>query len=252
MSSKKRNVYNLFTILQIQLNYLINSRTYVKISLYDHHHHGRKAFMKCSYCGNLLKDHAQFCSNCGRSVENPSSEPLKQNNAEKGAYAISILLLIIVLALTVFGGFVIIYRDLHAETTVSASDEKTHTFNYELVSTDTALVGKWICTDRAAADYSDSNYGVDVNAVLHLTGDGKFTLDYAMSNTGIPAMQLSTSGKYSTQDGIITFIPDNGTGATEYLKRHGKQPSFQYSTDENSFTLKYENGKDILFSRISE
>ena len=208
--------------------------------------------MKCSYCGKLLKDHAQFCSNCGRSVENPSSEPLKQNNAEKGAYAISILLLIIVLALTVFGGFVIIYRDLHAETAVSASDEKSHSFNYDLVSTDPALVGEWICTDRAAADYSDSNYGVDVSIILKMTAEGNFTLNYSMSDTGIPAVQLSTSGKYSTQDGTVTFIPDNGTGATEYLKRHGKQPSFQYSTDENSFTLKYENGKDILFSRISE
>ena len=208
--------------------------------------------MKCGYCGNEVKDDAQFCSHCGHTIEEPSEEKPEPRKAEKGAYLTSLLALIVVLALTTYGGFHIIYRDLYPTDSVSASDKGRGMFNYDSTFTDSALVGKWQCTDRAAADYGDKNFGVDVKIILTLTGDGKFTLDYTMTDTGVQAKSLSTSGNYSTEDGMITFSPVENPGLTEYLKRHGKRPSFQYTTDEGSFTIQYENGKNIVFEQIAE
>ena len=208
--------------------------------------------MKCVHCGKEVRNGAQFCSNCGHSIEEPSEESVKSHKTARGAYALSVLALIIVLALVAYGGFVIIYRDLHPQKTVSASDEKNAAFNYDSQLNDSALIGKWVCNDRAAADYGENNFGVEVKIILTLTDDGKFTLDYSMTDTGIPAKSLSTSGKYSTEDGIITFIPDDNPELESYLKRHGKRPSLQYSADGNIFTMKYEKGKDILFKRVNE
>lgn len=215
----------------------------------------RNEKMKCGNCGNEVKDDAQFCSNCGHSIEEPSEESVKSHKTARGAYALSVLALIIVLALVAYGGFVIIYRDLHPQKTVSASDEKNAAFNYDSQLNDSALIGKWVCNDRAAADYGENNFGVEVKIILTLTDDGKFTLDYTMTDTGIQAKSLSTSGKYSTEDGAITFIPEDNPGMAEYLQRHGQRPSFQYTAnadDENSFTLQYEDGAEILFKRVSE
>ena len=208
--------------------------------------------MKCGYCGKEVKDDAQFCSNCGHSTEVPSDDSSQPQKAEKGAYTLSIIALLIVIALTAYGGFVIIRRDLHTEKSVSSSDKGQSVFNYDSNFTDPALYGKWKCTDRAAADYSDGNFGVEVKILLTLTGDGKFTLDYTMTDTGVPAKALSASGNYSTGDGMITFAPDDNPEIAEYLKRHGQRPSFQYSTDEGRFTLKYENGKAVLFTQVKE
>ena len=131
--------------------------------------------MKCGNCGNEVKDDAQFCSNCGHSIEEPSEESVKSHKTARGAYALSVLALIIVLALVAYGGFVIIYRDLHPQKTVSASDEKNAAFNYDSQLNDSALIGKWVCNDRAAADYGENNFGVEVKIILTLTDDGKFT-----------------------------------------------------------------------------
>lgn len=208
--------------------------------------------MKCGYCGKEVKDDAQFCSNCGQSIEEPSEEGAEPHKAEKGGYAASILTLLIVLALVSYGGFLIIYRDIYPEITVTASDEGSGKFNYDSTFTDSALVGKWQCTDRTAADYGEKNFGVEVNILLTLTGDGKFTLDYAMTDTGVLSKSLSASGGYSTEDGMITFNPEANEGLAQYLKRHGNRPSFQYSAEEGRFTLKYENGKTIQFKQVNE
>ena len=208
--------------------------------------------MKCVHCGKEVRNGAQFCSNCGLIIEPPSEESTQPHKAVKGAYAASILVLIIVLGLVAYGAFVIVYRDLNPQKAVSASDQDGGSFNYNGTFTDPALIGKWKCKDREAADYGEKNFGVEVNIILTLTDDGKFTLDYSMTDTGIPAKSLSTSGKYSTEDGIITFIPDDNPELESYLKRHGKRPSLQYSADGNIFTMKYEKGKDILFKRVNE
>ena len=208
--------------------------------------------MKCGYCGKDVKDDAQFCSNCGHSIEEQSDDSIEPQKAEKGAYAVSILALLIVLALMAYGSFVIVYRDLHSEKTVSSSDSSLNRFNYDNTFTDSALIGKWICTDRAVADYGDKNFGVEVKAILELTKDGKFNLDYSMADTGVQAKTISASGSYSTEDGMITFTPEENPGLAEYLNRHGQRPSFQYATDEGSFTLKYENEKVIQFTQVKE
>lgn len=205
--------------------------------------------MKCGYCGKTLKDDAQFCSNCGHSTEDIHDEPFESQKSEKGTYAISIFLLIIVLALTVFGGYVIIHADLHQQKSVSGSDSVSQA---DMTDTDAALVGKWICTDPAAADYDKSNYGIEIKAWLTLTDDGTFALDYSMTDTGIQAMSISASGQYSTEDGIITFTPDKENGIADFLKKHGQHPAFQYATAEGSFTLKYENDSDIVFTRVAQ
>lgn len=208
--------------------------------------------MKCGYCGKEIKDDSQFCSNCGHSIEAPAEESSSPQKVEKGAYFISIFALIAVLALTAYGGFVIIYRDLFPETAVSSSDTDQSGFYYDRVLIDPVLIGKWKCTDRAAADYSDNNFGVEVDIVLTLMEDRNFTLDYTMTDTGVQAKSLSTSGSYTVEDGIITFIPDENPGMENYIKRHGQRPSFQYSTDEGRFSIQYDNGKQIVFLQVQD
>ena len=208
--------------------------------------------MKCGYCGKLLKDDAQFCSNCGRNLQEIDDEPSVSTTTAKGAYTLSIITLLFVMATVAFGGYAIIHRDLHPEKTVYSSDNASSGLHYDIASTDAALVGKWLCTDRAAADYGDKNFGVEVRVLLRLDDDGSFTLDYSMTDTGVAAKSISTSGNYSTEDGIITFTPEDNPGTADYIKRHGKRPSFPYTTDEGSFTLTYENGKHIVFRQSKD
>lgn len=205
--------------------------------------------MKCGYCGKTLNDDAQFCTNCGHSTDDGHDEPFDAKKSEKGIYAISIFSLLVVLAMTIYGGYTIIYRDLHPGQSVSGSDAGNRAM---MTDTDAGLFGQWSCSDPAAADYDKSNYGIEVSISLSLTENGSFTLDYAMTDTGIPAMNVSASGEYSTEDGIITFRPDQNAQIPNYLKNHGSQPAFQYATSENSFTLTYENGTEIVFNRVNQ
>lgn len=208
--------------------------------------------MKCSYCGQMLRDDAQFCSNCGRIVESTVIEPIGKKKDEKGAYALSIMTLLIVLALLAYGCYVIISRNLPVNNSVSASDKATDSLNYESVVIDPALVGKWVCTDKTLADYDDTNIGVEVKAMLTMTADGKCRLDYAMSDTGVPALTISAEGVYTTDKGVVTFIPDETDGLQKYLRKHGKKPAFPYAADDDCFTLTYENGREIVFIRAKE
>ncbi len=175
--------------------------------------------IKCVYCGKEVKDDAQFCSNCGHSIEEPSEEGAELQKGEKGAYA---------------------------------APTERGVFNYDSAVIDPALIGKWLCTDRAAADYSEKNFGVEVKILLNLTEDGRFTLDYSMSDTGIQAKSLSSSGRYCTEDSMITFVPEENPGIENYLKRHGQRPSFQYAADSGRFSIRYENGRDILFKPVKD
>lgn len=208
--------------------------------------------MKCSYCGQMLRDNAQFCSNCGHSTEVTTDENASSKRNESGVYFISLFSLMIVLALAVYGCYSIIRKDMAGNGAVSYSDSGGNGFNYSAVRSDPALVGKWSCTDRAAADYSEKNFGVEVSIILTMTDEGKFTLNYSMTDTGIPALTLTTSGDYSTESGTVTFVPEETESAANYLKKHGRRPAFRYTAEEDRFTLKYENGKDIVFNRIAE
>lgn len=204
--------------------------------------------MNCEYCGKELNDNAQFCTNCGHSTEKISDDPGGAQKTKKGAYVFAVFSLIIVLALMGLGGFQILYRDLHPELYTSASDTASAS---DIVNIDAALFGNWKCTDPAAADYGDTDHGIEITALLHLAGDGSFTLDYELKNTGITTKSLNVTGKYLTEDGVITFIPDSNPQTADFLKRHGKHPSFPYATEENVITLTYENEKEIYFTRVN-
>ena len=204
--------------------------------------------MRCEYCGKELSDSTQFCTNCGHSTEPILDDPAVSQKPKIGAYFFAVLSLIIILGLMGLGGFQILYRDLHPELFTSASD-KASPSDYENI--DSALFGNWKCTDPAAADYSDTDYGIEITALLHLAGDGSFTLAYELKNTGITAKSLTVIGRYTTEDGIITFVPDDNPKAADYFKRHGKHPSFQYSTEDNVLALKYEDGKEIYFTHVN-
>ncbi len=201
--------------------------------------------MKCEYCGKELNDNAQFCTNCGHSTENVTEETDNSQKPKKGAYFFSVLTLIIVLALVGLGGFRIIDRDLHPEKfglTAEAASASDHG------GIDGQLIGKWLCTDPAAADYKDTDHGIEIRAILSLSEDGAFTLNYELTNAGILAKALTVNGSYATEDGMITFFPDNATEAKKFFKNHGENPSFVYSVEKNIFTLTYENGKEIIFT----
>lgn len=208
--------------------------------------------MKCSQCGQELRDDAQFCSNCGHSVEMPETEPSKMNKEEKSAYVLSIAALLIVVAMMAYGCYMIISRDMQKTGAVSASDEAVNSFNYDAVHTDPELIGKWVCKDRAAADYGDNNFGVEVKILLTMNAEGGFVLDYTMYDTGVPAKTLNITGTYTTDKGTVTFVPDTTDGAEAFLKKHGSHPSFPYTTEENTFTLTYKNKKKIVFDKVKE
>ena len=105
--------------------------------------------MKCGYCGKVLKDDAQFCSNCGRNLHEIDNEPSVSKKAARSAYAFSVCALILVISIVALGGYVIILRDLHPKNTVSASDDGSYHFNYDSSFTDAALTGRWFTADRA-------------------------------------------------------------------------------------------------------
>ena len=201
--------------------------------------------MKCNYCGKELNDNAQFCTSCGHSTENIDNQSNSSQKPKKGAYFFSIISLIIILALMGMGGFQILYRDLHPEKFGSAAGSTSAS---DIENIDSQLIGTWLCTDPVAADYDETDYGIKIKATLILTVDGAFTLNYELINTGLKVKSFTILGGYSTEDGMITFSPYLSDNIKHYIERHGEKPSFQYSADEDIFTLTYENGKEIIFT----
>ena len=201
--------------------------------------------MKCKNCGKELNDNAQFCTSCGHSTENVVEQPNASQKPKKGAYFFSIISLIIILALMGMGGFQILYRDLHPDKFGGIGDTASSS---DLGYIDSQLIGTWLCTDPLAADYKETDYGIEIKATLTLSVDGAFTLDYELINTGLKVKSFSIPGGYFTEDGMITFSPYSSDKIKKYIEHHGEKPSFQYSADEDIFTLTYENGKEIIFT----
>lgn len=204
--------------------------------------------MKCEYCGRTISSSAQFCTNCGHSTEETGEA--QKSGARRGsafsAYAVSILLMLIIISALVLAGMHIVYTDLHPAAEVSQSDS---TGGGSGIRTDLSVIGSWVCEDPAAADYTSTDYGKSVHILLTIAKGGGFTLDYAMSDAGVPAIALTVSGRCITGDGRITFSPDNAAGAEKYLRKHGDQPSFPYTVEGDRLTLEYENGAAIVFTR---
>lgn len=205
--------------------------------------------MKCGYCGENIKDNAKFCTHCGHNLREieTGGQPAQKS---KGGYISSLLTLLVIIVILCAGSAYML-KDSDKSNAISASDASIS----EVTPLDEALIGKWNCTDRAAADYSPSDYGIDVNIVLEIKNNGKFTLDYSKTDTGVPALKFKLNGSYSAQNGKITFNPDlsklSGETGGNYFKKHGDKPTLEYSVSDSVLTLKYENGTNIEFQHTS-
>lgn len=213
--------------------------------------------MKCGYCGKNIKDDAKFCNYCGHDLREIPSDSEPTTPTAKGGYLSSLLTLLAIIAILCAGGAFLLQDGTAATSpaSVSFSDAVSPAYDTEGTSFDEALFGQWQCTDRAAADYSQSDYGVEVNIILEMTNMGKFTLNYSMSDTGAPALNLKLKGAYSVKNGAVTFKPDlsnvSGEMSGNYFKNHGSNPSFTYSVTDSTLTLHYPNGVDVVFTRTA-
>jgi hypothetical protein len=216
--------------------------------------------MKCGYCGKNIRDDATFCTYCGHNIADLESDapPAK---TPKFSYLVSLLTLLAVLVMLWAGGYSLLHG---AESRFTVTVSASHISDSDAVAVlfpstkqsppqSGAPVGKWHCTDRAAADYSRSDYGVDVDILLELKKDGTFRLNYKMADTGISALHLSLNGQYRVQDGLIAFQPDlsklNDETGSRFFKNHGKTPTFAYIAADDSLTLQYDNDTQVIFTR---
>lgn len=200
--------------------------------------------MRCGHCGKKIKDNAKFCTYCGHYIVEPNTVPKKS-----GGYLAAILSLITVIAILVSGSVWLVMKELYPAKSVSASDLSPISFDTDGTRTDDKLVGSWRCTDRTAADYESTDYGIDVSILLTIQSDGTFGMDYTMTNTGVVAVQLTSGGTYIAQKGNVRFYPDSVNADSEFLKKHGAQPTFRYHAYDNVLELVYEDGKTVVFNR---
>ena len=200
--------------------------------------------MRCGHCGKKLKNNAKFCTYCGHYIIETDT-PVKKSSG----YLASLLSLFTVIAILVSGGVWIVMKGLYPAKNVSASDLAPISFDTDGTRTDEKIVGTWRCTDPAAADYDGTDYGIEVNILLHIQSDGTFRLHYTMTNTGVIAVQLKSSGSYIAQKGYIRFQPDSANADSDFLKKHGTQPTFRYHVYDTVMELVYEDGKTVVFNR---
>lgn len=207
--------------------------------------------MKCGYCGRNIKDNAKFCTYCGNNLREIQTDKQSAQKSKKG-YISSLLTLLAIIIIICVGGWRLLNGG-NQSTDVSASDSSAPSQDVKYYQIYEPLIGKWVCTDRAAADYRPSDYGIDVKIILEIKSDGKFALDYSMTDTGAPALKLELDGGCSVNNAKITFKPDlsklGGETSGGYFKRHGNNPTFQYSVNDSTLTLTYENGTNIEFKR---
>ncbi|MBQ4396723.1 MAG: zinc ribbon domain-containing protein [Clostridia bacterium] len=211
--------------------------------------------MKCGYCGKNIRDDATFCTYCGRNLsENaPEEESVPPIKTSPTGALITLLLVLLILG----AGSLRLLRESQKEprgVVVSVSDTSHRTpVKAEESQLDKMIVGKWSCTDPAAADYDQNDYGIQVKITLVMKEDGQFQLQYKMSDTGASALKLRLDGDYLTRDGVISFRPDlsalDGETGGEFFKRHGKTPTFTYTVTEKTLTLHYDNDTDVTFRR---
>lgn len=201
--------------------------------------------MRCGHCGKKIKDNAKFCTYCGHYIVEPNTIPKKS-----GGYLAAILSLITVIAILVSGSVWLVMKGLYPAKSVSTSDLSPIAFDTNGTRTDEKIVGTWRCTDRTAADFEGTDYGVEVNILLTIQADNTFLLNYTMTNTGVVAIQLTSGGTYIAQKGNIRFQPDSVNTDSEFLKKHGTQPTFRYHAYETVMELVYEDGKTVVFTRV--
>ena len=200
--------------------------------------------MRCGHCGKKLKNNAKFCTYCGHYIVETNEAPQKS-----GGYLAAILSLTAVIAILVSGGVWLVMEGMYPAKSVSASDLSPVSFDTDGTRTDEKLVGTWRCTDRTAADYEEADYGIAVDILLTIQSDGTYRMDYTMFNTGVVAVKLTSDGSYIAQKGNLRFSPLAADPDSEFLKKHGAQPTFGYHAYETMMELAYEDGKTVVFHR---
>lgn len=202
--------------------------------------------MKCGYCGKTIRDNAVYCAYCGHNIKRIQDE---KETVPASSYLPSLLTLMSI-ALIILAGSLYLLSDGIRGRAVSDSDSVATVAFPDGTRAEDTLVGQWHCTDPAAADYTSSDYGVEVDILLTLSKNGKFTLRYRMSDAGVPALDLSVKGDYTSDRENIAFRPDSsGKNIKKFLQRHGATPQFAYQLKDDTLTLTYENGDAILFTR---
>lgn len=221
--------------------------------------------MKCGYCGKPLKENAKFCTNCGRSISGDLAEAHNSSATKGGSSVTAILSLIIVISVISAGCVGLITDCIHdrntmiKKTSVSNSDTNT-TVNTKVSSPDTAavpkfkgdpaLLGKWQCSDKAAAGYSETDYGISTRITLNFKQSGTFALEYEAANTGIQVRKITLTGIYSVNNGTLILFPDLSGYHGKYFSVHGENPELKYSAAENILTITDVYKQTIKFTAV--
>ncbi len=218
--------------------------------------------MKCGYCGKPLKENAKFCTNCGRSISDASSVSNKPSDQQGGSSVAAVISLILVIFITFAGCIGLIHRDIRdwnitssKGSAVSQSDtqksdvSQSDTAAIPEFKGDPALLGTWRCTDKTAAGYSNSDYGISTQITLTFSDDGTFALDYKMEDTGIQVRKINLTGIYSVDNGTLTLFPKLSAYDGDYFTTHGEKPSVKYSVADNKLTMTTADS-GIIFTNI--
>lgn len=218
--------------------------------------------MKCGYCGRILKEDANFCTGCGRSVVKFQSEDEPNTKNSDSSYLGALIVLIMLIIILLAGSIFMIFRGLNGNTVSGwnvVSDSSTESqYNWDVSSQisseeefhgDPVLLGQWLCNDKLAAGYTQSDYGIEISLTLTMNEQGKFTVNYSMMNTGIVAYKVTLGGSYSAENGFLTLKPDLSDYNGSYFDINGAQPSVKYSVNSDTLTITAQNGENIIFTR---
>lgn len=208
--------------------------------------------MKCGYCGKTIRDSAAFCRYCGHRLDGvPSGE--KAAPSVKSRYLPALLTLIIILAALTAGSLRLLVPVMPVTDAASPSDLRQTAS--EGVREYQALVGRWKCTDPAAAGYTASDYGIDVSIVLDVREEGSCELRYRLTDTGVKAVQLDLSGTFAADRQTVTFTPDfsplEGKSPGRYFLRRGRELPFAYAVQGDELTLTDGYGVKTKWSRVT-
>lgn len=217
--------------------------------------------MKCGYCGKPLRENAKFCTNCGRSVSGDSAEPDKASKKSGGSSFAAIFSLILVVGIISAGCAGLIYNGINdwntasrksstADPAVSSDVSQSDTAAVPQFKGDEALLGTWICTDKTAAGYSESDYEVFAEIRLAFNDDGTFTLNFDVENTGIQVRKITIMGVYSADNGVFTLFPDLSAYDGSYFTIHGEKPSVKYTAADNKLTLTTADSRQVVFTMV--
>lgn len=220
--------------------------------------------MKCGYCGKILKNDANFCTGCGRSVVKFQSEDELNNQNSHSSYSGAVIALIMLIVILLAGSIFMIIRGLNNNTASGrsivsnssaepqyGSDISSPVSSEEEFRSDPALLGQWLCNDKLAAGYTQSDYGIEIVLTLKFNEQGNFTVNYSMMNTGIAAYKITLQGSYSVENGYFTLNPDLSNYKGSYFDINGTQLSVKYSVNNDTLAITPQDGENIIFTRAN-